>query len=610
MMILKGQILSMAKELLERKEVKLENTWELNDLYKDISEWENDLIKYQNLIEQIVMFEGNVGQSANNLFTVLQKFAKSEEIMSRAFCYAQRLYDQDTSNTTNQAYSAKVSTIYMEAGSKIAFIDPEIIAIPKDIIGQFYKDLPELLAFKRYIQQITRLNEHRLSTELEKLVAMTLDMRQTASDTYSLLNNADMEFPEVKTAQGETIRITHGRFVALLESSNRELRKSVFEKYYGSYKKFLNTYASLYNGQVKQQIFAAKAHKYNSTLEASVDENEVSPKVYKTLIEVVNNNLDKMHSYVSLRKRCLKVSELHMYDIYTPMIAGVAKEYTFEEAKELTVRALAPLGNDYVSKIKEGYENRWIDIYENKGKRSGAYSATAYGVHPYVLLNFNGTLDSVFTLIHEMGHSIHSYYSDAKQSFIDSQYKIFVAEVASTCNEVLLLEYMLKNTNDKKEKAYLLNHYLDMFKGTLFRQTQFAEYELLTNEMVEKGENLNSENLNNLYLELNKKYYGDDMISDEQIAYEWARIPHFYYNYYVYQYATSFAAAVAIASEILNNGAVMVPKYIEFLSSGCSADPVELLKRVGVNLETKEPIQNALNVMSRVLEELETLVEN
>ena len=443
---------------------------------------------------------------------------------------------------------------------------------------------------------------------MEKLVAMTAEMSRVSYDTFNIMDNADMLFPEVENEDGETVRITHGRFIALLESANRQVRENTFKKYYSTYKQFLNTYASLYNGQVKQQIFYAKARKYESTLVASVDANNVSPVVYHNLVDTVNKNLDKLHRYVGLRKKCLGVDELHMYDIYTPMVSGVAKKIPFEEAKETVLKALAPLGEDYVAKVKEGFESRWIDVYENQGKVSGAYSAGAYGTHPYVLLNYNESLDNMFTLIHEMGHAMHSYYSNSTQPYIYSQYKIFVAEVASTCNEILLLEYLLKNTTDKKERAYLLNHYLDMFKGTLFRQTQFAEYEMRSNEMVEKGESLNADNLCELYLDINKKYYGEEMISDEEISYEWARIPHFYYDFYVYQYATSFSAAVAIAHDILREGGSVVEKYKEFLSGGCSEAPVELLKKVGVDMESPVPIQAALDVMGEVIDELEECI--
>lgn len=598
----------MAKELLKREEVKVEDTWDLTDMYESNEAWEEELKKIETLIAEIAGMEGTCLDSAKNLLTVLEKDAVCAQKIELAYSYAERLFDQDQKNTKHQSMSAKIMSVYAKYAASTAFISPEIIAASSELLGKYFKELPELELYRKQIDEILRMKPHRLSAEMEKLVALTSEMSQGPSDTYSIFNNADLTFPETEDENGEKVRLTHGRFISLLESSNRTVRKNAFEKYYATYEQFLNTLASIYNNQVKQQIFHATARKYNSTLEAAVDENNVSPDVYKNLVATINENLDKMHHYVKLRKKCLGVDELHMYDIYTPMIPDMAKDIPFEEAKETVLKALAPLGEDYVAKVKEGFENRWIDVYENQGKRSGAYSAGSYGAHPYVLLNYNGTLDNMFTLAHEMGHAMHSYYSNENQPYIYSQYKIFVAEVASTCNEILLMEYLLKNTTDKKERAYLLNHYLDSFKGTVFRQTQFAEFEMRTNAMVEEGESLNAENLNALYLELNQKYYGSDMISDKEISYEWARIPHFYYNFYVYQYATGFTSAVAIARSILAEGAPAVERYKKFLSGGCSDAPVELLKIAGVNLETPAPIQSALNAMGEILDEMETLI--
>ena len=598
----------MAKELLKREEVRVEDTWNLSDMYATEADWEAALAEAEKLVSEIESFEGKCTASAQNLLTVLDKHAQAYQILSLAYNYAQRLFDQDQKNAKHQAMTAKVGALHAKSAAKTAFIDPEILDTPSEVIEGYFAVLPELELYRKSIAEINRLKPHRLSAEMEKLVALTAEMSDTAADTYSIFNNADLTFPEIEDENGEKVRITHGRFVSLLESADSRVRKDDFEQFYSTYEKFLNTLASLYNGQVKQQIFHAKARKYDTTLEAAVDGNNVSPSVYKNLVDTINSNLDKMHRYVKLRKKCLGVDELHMYDIYTPMIPDMAKNIPFEEAKETVLKALAPLGEDYVAKVREGFENRWIDIYENQGKRSGAYSAGAYGVHPYVLLNYNGTLDNMFTLAHEMGHAMHSYYSNEAQPFIYSHYKIFVAEVASTCNEILLMEYLLKNTTDKKERAYLLNHYLDSFKGTVFRQTQFAEFEMRTNAMVEAGESLTAENLCALYLELNQKYYGPDMISDKEISYEWARIPHFYYNFYVYQYATGFTSAVAIAHSILKEGAPAVERYKKFLSGGCSDAPVELLKIAGVNLETPAPIQSALDVMGEIIDEMETLV--
>ncbi|MCI5918344.1 MAG: oligoendopeptidase F [Roseburia sp.] len=598
----------MAKELLKRSEVKEENTWKLSDMYETNEAWEADLKKIDELASELEQMEGTVTASAKNLLKVCDTMAKMDQKIELAYNYAERLSDQDTKDTTHQAMVQKIMMLYTGISSRLAFIDPEILETKEGVLEGYYKEENQLEFYRKWVEEIQRLKPHRLSADQEKLLALASEVCQNPEQTFSMFNNADIQFPEILDENGEKVRISHGRFVRLLESADRRVRKDTFEQYYKTYAQFINTVASIYSGQVKQQIFRARARKYNSTLEAAVDANNVSPKVYENLVKTVNANMDKMHRYVSLRKKCLGVDELHMYDIYTPMIPDAAKKISFEEAKETVLKALAPLGEDYVNKVKEGFENRWIDVYENEGKRSGAYSAGAYGTHPFVLLNYNESLDDMFTLAHEMGHAMHSYYSNEAQPYIYSQYKIFVAEVASTCNEVLLMEYLLKNTTDKKERAYLLNHYLDSFKGTVYRQTQFAEYEMLTNKMAEDGESLTAETLNQAYLDLNKKYYGPDMVSDDEIALEWARIPHFYYNFYVYQYATGFSSAVAIAHNILKNGAPAVEQYKKFLSGGCSMAPVELLKIAGVNLEEPTAIQDALNVFGDILTEMETLV--
>ena len=597
----------MANELRKRSEVDPQFTWNLADMYADTAAWEADIVLLQEMGSKLTAMENQVTASAANLFSTLSQMAALEEKLDLAYNYASRLSDEDTGNTTHLAMEQKLYGIYANIISQLAFIEPEILDTSEEVLERYFAEKPELELYRKQIQEIQRLKAHSLTAEMEKLLAMTSEMSETASQTFSIFNNADLKFPEVTDENGESVRITHGRFVRLEESSDRNVRKETFEKLYHTYKQYENTLASLYSGQVKQLIFRARARKYPSTLEAAVDANNVSPKVYHNLVSTINENLDKMHRYVRLRKKMLGLEELHMYDVYTPMIPDAARKISYEEAKENILKALAPLGEDYLTLLKEGFENRWIDVYENEGKRSGAYSAGAYGTHPYVLLNYNDSLDDMFTLAHEMGHAIHSYLSNSTQPFIYSNYKIFVAEVASTCNEVLLMEYLLKNTTDQKERAYLLNHYLDSFKGTVYRQTMFAEYEMKTNELAESGESLTAEVLNNLYHELNSKYFGPDMISDPEIAVEWARIPHFYYNFYVYQYATGFSSAVAIARNILKEGAPAVARYKEFLSGGCSQPPVDLLKIAGVDLETPKPIQDALNVFDEILEELEKL---
>lgn len=598
----------MAKELLKRSEVKEEYTWKVSDMYESTAEWEQALNQVKEIADRIAGMEGRVTESAANLYQVLKDCDAYGEIIDLAFNYAQRLYDQDRNDSTHQAMSQKVYGVWADVAGMISFIEPEILAVPEEQLETFYKELPELESYRGKIAEIQRLRGHSLSAEMEKLLAMTSEMSQTPEQVFAVMNSADIRFPEITDENGEKVRLTHGNYVLFLQSADRRVRKEAFEAMYSVYKQFVNTFAGLYNGQVKQQIFFAKARKYDSTLDAALTTNNVSVKVYENLLDTVSANMDKLHRYVKLRKKCLGLDELHMYDIYTPMIADAARKVPFEEAKETVLKALAPLGEEYVAKVKEGFENRWIDVYENEGKCTGAYSAGAYGTHPYVLLNYSETLDDMFTLAHEMGHAMHSFYSNSTQPFTYAEYKLFVAEVASTCNEVLLMEYLLKNTIDKKERAYLLNHYLDSFKGTVYRQTMFAEFEKESNRMAEQGESLTAESLNELYLKLNQKYYGTDIISDEEIAFEWAKIPHFYYNFYVYQYATGFSAAVALARGILKEGEPAVERYKKFLCGGCSESPLELLKIAGVNLESPKPVQDALDVFGEILDEIEALL--
>ena len=597
----------MENKLPKRSEVETSLTWKLEDIFVSEKEWEEALNEALSLADEIVKFTGKITESADTLYKVLEIYEKCHLKFHLVNGYAFKMRDVDTTSTSSQTLYAKAMSAEVTASEKLAFIEPEIIAASDETVEKFYNEKPELVKYKIFITEIRRGKEHSLSPELEKLLAGTNELAELPYEGFATLSNADLKFPEIINEKGEKVQITNGRFVPLEESKDRALRKEVFEKYYETFGSFKNIWAILYAGQVKQLMFNARARKYSTTLEASVDGNNVSPEVYKNLVEAINDNLDKMHRYVRLRKKLLEVDELHMYDVYVPIVKDYEVKYTIEEAKELVLKAVEPLGANYVRLLEKAFAERWIDVVENEGKRSGAYSSGMYGVHPFVLLNFNGTLDNVFTLAHEMGHAMHSYFSNEGQNFLDSRYKIFVAEVASTTNEVLLMEYMLKNAKDNKERAYLLNHYMDSFKGTIYRQTMFAEFEKTSNEIAESGEPLTHENLTKLYLELNKKYYGEDMVSDELIGYEWMRIPHFYYNFYVYQYATGYSAAVAIAHRILEEGEVAVNDYMKFLHSGCTDDPVSLLKIAGVDMATKEPINSALEVFDRVIGEMEGL---
>lgn len=599
----------MAKELAKRSEIRTEDTWALEDIYPSLADWEADLARAEALAEEITSRRQQMTKDARALLVCLDQYQECRQRLAKAFAYACRAADVDTRNNDNQAYQQKITSLRVQLQSRLAFLEPEVLTISEELWQQYKEEAPGLSLYDLWFAQLRRKKEHMLSPQLEELLVSSGEVCQTPSQVFAMFNNADVQFPEVTDETGEQVRITVGRYVPLQCSSDRRVRKEAFEKFFTTYGTLENTLAAVYSGQVKQQIFQARARSYASTLEAAVDANDVSPKVYDNLVNVVNENLDKLHRYMRLRKKCLGLSELHMYDLYVPIVAEADRRVPFAEAKETVQKALAPLGERYGAIVAEGFANRWIDVWENQGKRTGAYAAGVYGVHPYVLLNYNENLDSMFTLAHEMGHALHFYFSNQAQPFVYSNYKIFVAEVASTCNEVLLVEYLLAHTKEPKERAYLINHFLENFRQTLYRQTMFAEYEQITNQMAERGESLTAEALKRVYYDLNCKYYGPDVVADEEIAWEWCRIPHFYYNFYVYQYATGFSAAVAIARRILEEGQPALEKYLQFLSGGCSAAPVELLKLAGVDLSTKEPIQAALDVFGDLIGELEQLME-
>ena len=596
----------MAKELPKRSEVNIEDTWDLTALFENEAAFDAAVEKVNGILDEISAYEGKVCDTAENLYECEKLSDEINVLFSRIYSYASKIYDTDTGDSKALARRSKIKTMYSSLMERMAFLSSEISDADEELLATFFERNKALALYKRDIELILRNRPHKLSKELEQLLAASYNVSSIPEDTYSVLDNADIEFGEVTDAKGEKVRITQGRYISLITSTDRRVREDAFRTYYASYKKLKNTYASLYYGQVKQLNFYAKARNYESNLESALFRKEIPVSVYQNLVDAVNQNLDKLHRYVSIRKKCLGLDNFRMYDIYPPMVKDAKIDYTYEEAKELVMKALKPLGEDYLKVVREAFDNRWIDVYENQNKRSGAYSSTVYGVHPYMLLNYDGKLEDVFTVIHEMGHSMHSYYSDEKQPSVYADYKIFVAEVASTCNEILLLKYMLSITTDKNEKAYLLNHYMDMFKATLFRQTQFAEFELETNRMVENGGALTADSLCKLYDEINRKYYGNDVEYDEEISYEWARIPHFYYNFYVYQYATSFCASVAIAEKILNDPS-FVTKYIDFLSGGCSMSPIDLLKKVDVNVENPDYINTALKVMDEVMDEFEKM---
>lgn len=598
----------MAKELLKRSQVAKEDTWAIEDLYASVELFLEDACKLEQLVERLKDFtEEYLTESGAHLLEYFQELEKAVIILDKGLSYSQRSVDVDTGNDQYQLLSGKMMGIYHKFVTVTAPVDAWIASMEEEKMQKFYQETPALTDYKVTIDDLRRLKDHTLSSELEELLASSREMGTAVEKSYSLLTDADFEHPMVKDETGELVKVSAGRFVPLLESQDIRVRKDAFLAYYARYEQYKNTFASLYEGKAKSNFFYAKARKYSSSMEAAVDANNVPKEVYYNLIEAVHENMHYMHRYMSLRKKLMGVDELHMYDVYVPMVEKETGEITYEQAQEEIAQALQVLGDDYVSVLKEGFANRWIDKYENEGKRSGAYSAGCYSAHPYVLMNYQYNLDSEFTLAHEMGHALHSYYSAKNNNIFDSEYKIFVAEVASTCNEALLMDYLLKHTKDKKKKAYLINHFLHQFRSTLYRQTMFAEFELLTHQMVEKGSPLTAESLKKLYYDLNVQYYGKDVVIDEEIAIEWARIPHFYYNFYVYQYATSFAASMALYKRILEEGQPAVERYLQFLKGGCSKAPIELLKDAGVDMTTKAPVCEALKMFGGLIEEMEEI---
>ena len=591
----------------KRSEVKTEFTWDLSDMFVSDEAWREEYEALKDMPARVAAFRGRLGESAE---TLLEYFRLQDELelrLSPLHTYASCSSDQDTSNGFYQDMVGKARSTYVAIASAAAFATPEIMAIDEDTLNLFYVVRPELETYRRNIYQIRRRAAHILSGDEERLLAAAGEMADASDKIGSVLRNADLKFPDAVDSEGEPHQLTGGSFGVLMESTDRALRKDAFEKLYQRYGEFSNTIAATLDGEFKQRLFYSRARKYPDTLSAAPDNTEVPTEVYMNLIEAVHANLDKMYRYVALRRKLLGVDELHMYDVYAPLVDGAVRKIDFEEAKATVLEALSVLGEDYTDILREGFANRWIDVYENEGKRGGAYSTGGSRPHPYVLLNHKDTLDSMFTLAHEMGHALHSYHSCKYQPVNTSDYVIFVAEVASTCNEVLLMRHLLGKTTDRVERAYLINHFLESFKGTVYRQTMFAEFELMMGRMAESGETLTSEKLSEKYLELNKLYFGPDMVSDPQIALEWSRIPHFFYNYYVFQYATGFSAAVALANRILSEGESAVRDYKKFLSGGGSTDPISLLKIAGVDMSTPEPVNSALALFGELLDEMEKL---
>lgn len=597
-----------SKELKNRDEVPKELTWDLEAIFATDELWEEEFKQLQKDIPQLEAFQGKLAESADVLYDLFKLQDELSERLGKLYTYARMRYDENTTNSFYQAQQTQAENVLTLASSQMSFIVPEILDIEEEKIKAFLEKKEELQLYQKTLDEINRGRPHVLSQAEEVLLAEASDTMQSASQTFSMLNNADLKFPAITNEKGEKVDLTHGRYIGFLESKDRRVREEAFKAMYDTYGTFKNTFASTLSGNIKKDNFFAKVRNYDSARHAALDNNNIPEQVYDNLVEAVNEKLPLLHRYTELRKKVLELDDLHMYDLFTPLVQDAEMNITYEKAQEYVLDSLAPLGEEYVNIVKEGYANRWIDVEENKGKRSGAYSSGSYGTQPYILLNWQDNVNDMFTLTHELGHSVHSYYTRATQPYRYGNYSIFVAEVASTCNEALLNDYLLNHLDDEKQKLYILNHFLEGFRGTVFRQTMFAEFEHEIHIQMQNGVALTADKLTEIYYALNKKYFGDAVISDEEIGIEWARIPHFYYNYYVYQYATGYSAATALAKQILDGSEGAVERYVDFLKAGSSDYPIEVLKHAGVDMTSKQPILAALDVFEEKLNEMEKLL--
>ena len=601
----------MAKQLPKRSEIPVERTWNLEALFATDDQWEVEFQKVKAELPELSKYKGRLAESADTLYEALQTIEKLQLRAEHLYVYAHLRYDQDTTNSFYQGIHDRARALLAQFGQTVAYVTPELLTIPEETIQSFLQEKDELKLYTHYFDKLNRRRPHVLSEKEEALLAQASEVLNAPSQTFGMLNNADLKFPIIKDEEGHDVELTHGRYISFLESSDRRVRQDAFHAMYDTYGKFKNTFASTLSAQVKRNVFLARVRNYRSAREAALSRNDIPEAVYDQLVETVNKHLPLMHRYVALRKKALGLNELHMYDLYTPLVPDSKIVVTYEEAQELVLQGLNPLGEEYVNTIRQGFNDRWIDVEENVGKRSGAYSSGAYGTMPYILLNWQNNLDNAFTLAHELGHSMHTYYSSKTHPYTYADYPIFLAEVASTLNEALLNDYLLKTTTDKKQKLYILNHFLEGFRGTVFRQTMFAEFEHAIHQKVEQGEALTAEVLTAIYYDLNKKYFGDEIIVDEPIGLEWARIPHFYYNFYVYQYATGYSAAAALAKQILEEGAPAAKRYIEkFLKAGSSDYPINVLKAAGVDMTTPKPIEQACQLFEEALNQMERLLND
>ncbi len=596
------------RQLPKREEVPVELTWDLTKIFANEEEFEEKFQALSAELQEADKVKGTLktnGQAfLKGIEYVLDIYRKAEVI----YVYAHLKNDQDTANTKYQGLYARASSLIAQTSEAVSWFEPEVLSLSDETVRGFFDEEPGLERYRHFIEQILAQRAHILPAEQEALLAGAGEIFGSSADIFSVMNNADLKFPVVQNEDGENVQLTHGVYGQLMESTDRKVRQEAFKALYTVYQQFKNTLATTLSTHVKGHNYKAKVRGYSSARAASLANNHIPEDVYDTLVLVVNQYLPLLHRYVELRKELLGLEELHMYDMYTPLLADAPIKFTYEEAKEKAMLALKPLGEEYLNVVEKAFEERWIDVVENQGKRSGAYSSGAYDTQPYILLNWHDRLDELYTLVHEMGHSVHSHFTRNNQPYVYGDYSIFLAEIASTTNENILTSHLLETEKDPKIRAYIINHYLDGFKGTIFRQTQFAEFEHFIHTEDAKGVPLTSEHLSNFYGELNAKYYGPMVVNDEEIQYEWSRIPHFYYNYYVYQYATGFSAANALAAKIVNQEPEALENYLTYLKSGSSDYPIEVMKKAGVDMTKANYIEDAMGVFALRLDELEELV--
>jgi len=591
-------------KVVKRSEADEKYMWNMKDMYENDGLWEDDVKEAESLINGMPAYIKVMDESPKNLLSLLEYDTEISKKLEKIYVYANQKSHEDMGESKYQDMAGRAQNLMVKYQMQSAPVTPAIMKIGRKKISEYTEadNNPNgLPLYKRYFELIFRKEEHILDADKEELLAGVNDLSETPSDIFAMFNNADIRFDDITDKNGESHQLTYGKYTAYLRSKDRTLRENAFKKLYEKYGNYRNTLAAAYRGNLKQHNFYAKVRKYDSGMQYSLSDANIPVRVYNSLIDATHENIGLLHRYISLRKKVMDVSELHMYDLYVPMVSDVNMNIDYEEAKQIVIKGLAPLGEDYINELKGGLSGGWIDVYENEGKRTGAYSWGAYGTHPYVLLNHQNDLNSVFTLAHEMGHALHTYYSDANQPYIYAGYKIFVAEVASTCNEALLVNYLIKNSKSENEKKYLINYFLEQFRTTFFRQTMFAEFEKITHEKCAAGQTLTADVLCGIYKELNAFYFGEDAVIDDEIALEWARIPHFYTPFYVYQYATGFAAAVSISSAILSGNEDVLLGYRTFLKSGGSLDPIDLLKLCGVDMLTPEPVNEAMKVFESLL---------